>query len=61
MKVVLDTNVLASTAATRGLCADVLRAVLAEHQLVICSQIIEGKTLLYVTGGTPRGFGTERF
>jgi uncharacterized protein len=39
MKVVLDTNVLASAAATRGLCADVLRAVLAEHELVICKQI----------------------
>jgi putative PIN family toxin of toxin-antitoxin system len=36
----LDTNVLASAVATRGLCADVLRAVLAEHELVICPQII---------------------
>jgi len=41
MKVVLDTNVLASAAATRGLCADVLREVLAEHELVICKQITE--------------------
>jgi len=41
MKVVLDTNVLASAAATRGLCADVLRAVLAEHELVICKQITD--------------------
>ena len=40
MKVLLDTNVLASAAATRGLCADVLRAVLAEHQLVVSSQIV---------------------
>ena len=40
MKVMLDTNVLASAVATRGLCADVLRAVLAEHELVICPQII---------------------
>jgi putative PIN family toxin of toxin-antitoxin system len=36
----LDTNVLASAVATRGLCADVLRAVLAEHELAICPQII---------------------
>jgi putative PIN family toxin of toxin-antitoxin system len=36
----LDTNVLAAAAATRGLCADVLRAVLAEHKMVICPQII---------------------
>ena len=40
MRVMLDTNVLASAVATRGLCADVLRAVLAEHELVICPQII---------------------
>jgi len=40
MKVMLDTNVLASAVATRGLCADVLRSVLAEHELVICPQII---------------------
>jgi hypothetical protein len=39
MKVMLDTNVLASAVATRGLCADVLRAVLAEHELVICPQM----------------------
>ena len=31
---------MASAVATRGLCADVLRAVLAEHELVICPQII---------------------
>jgi len=41
MKVLLDTNVLASAAATRGLCADVLREVLAEHELVICKQITD--------------------
>jgi len=40
MRVLLDTNVLASATATRGLCADVLREVLAEHELVICPQII---------------------
>jgi putative PIN family toxin of toxin-antitoxin system len=34
MKVFLDTNVLVSAAATRGLCADVLREVLISHQLV---------------------------
>jgi putative PIN family toxin of toxin-antitoxin system len=40
MKVMLDTNVLASAVATRGLCADMLRAVLAKHELVICPQNI---------------------
>lgn len=34
MKVYFDTNVLVSAFATRGLCADLLHAVLAEHQLV---------------------------
>lgn len=34
MRVYLDTNVLVSAYATRGLCADILHAVLAEHQLV---------------------------
>lgn len=34
MKVFLDTNVLVSAFTTRGLCADLLRRVLAEHELV---------------------------
>ena len=34
MRVFLDTNVLFSAFATRGLCADVLRHVLAEHELL---------------------------
>lgn len=34
MRVFLDTNVLVSAFATRGLCADVLRLVLTEHTLV---------------------------
>lgn len=40
MKVFLDTNVLASAAATRGLCADVLRQVFASHQLFISEQVL---------------------
>jgi putative PIN family toxin of toxin-antitoxin system len=40
MKVFLDTNVLASGAATRGLCADVVRQVLASHQLFISDQVL---------------------
>ena len=35
MRVFLDTNVLVAAFATRGLCADVMRVVLAEHQLII--------------------------
>ena len=34
MRVFLDTNVLVSAFATRGICADVLRVVLAEHTMV---------------------------
>lgn len=35
MKVFLDTNVLVAAFAARGLCADVLRTVLAEHELIL--------------------------
>lgn len=35
MKVFLDTNVLASALATRGLCADLFESVLAEHELIV--------------------------
>lgn len=34
MKVFVDTNVLAAAFGTRGLCADVLRCILADHELV---------------------------
>ena len=40
MRVFVDTNVLASAAATRGLCADVLREVLASHQLLTSAQVL---------------------
>jgi uncharacterized protein len=35
VRVLLDTNVLVSAFATRGLCADVLRHVIAEHDLLV--------------------------
>lgn len=41
MKVFLDTNVLGSAVATRGLCADVLREVLVSHQLIVSDQLFE--------------------
>jgi len=40
MKIFLDTNVLASAAATRGLCADVLREVFASHDLFVSKQVL---------------------
>ncbi len=39
MKVFLDTNVLVSAMATRGLCADVLRETLASHELVVSAPL----------------------
>ena len=41
MKVFVDTNVLVAAVATRGLCADVLRAVLASHELVVSQQVLD--------------------
>ncbi len=40
MKVFLDTNVLASAATTRGLCADVLREVSARHVFLLSDQVL---------------------
>jgi len=40
MRVFLDTNVLISAVASRGLCADVMREVLISHKLVICEPLI---------------------
>lgn len=40
MKVALDTNVLVSAFATRGLCADLLYAILAEHQLMVGATVL---------------------
>lgn len=40
MKIFLDTNVLVSSAATRGLCADALREVLIHHQLVVSTPLL---------------------
>lgn len=40
MRVFLDTNVLASAIATRGICADVLQATLAEHHLLVGERVL---------------------
>jgi hypothetical protein len=42
VRVFLDTNVLAAAFTTRGLCADLVRSVLAEHQL-ITGEVILGE------------------
>lgn len=41
MRVFLDTNVLASALATRGLCSDLFRVVVAEHDLVVGEVVLE--------------------
>ena len=40
MKVFLDTNVLASSIATRGLCAELLEAVIHEHELLTSEAVL---------------------
>lgn len=49
MKVFLDTNVLVSAFATRGLCADVLRLVLSEHELLISGEVLAELTRVLQT------------
>ncbi|HET7292731.1 MAG TPA: putative toxin-antitoxin system toxin component, PIN family [Vicinamibacteria bacterium] len=44
MRVFLDTNVLVAAFATRGLCADLLRMVLAEHELLSSTTVCEELT-----------------
>jgi putative PIN family toxin of toxin-antitoxin system len=41
VRIFLDTNVLASALTTRGLCADLLQSVLAEHELIIGVRVLE--------------------
>ncbi len=41
MRVFLDTNVIVGAVAARGLCADVVREVLARHELVISRALLE--------------------
>ena len=40
MKVFLDTNVLVSAVATRGLCADLFQVVLADHELILGATVL---------------------
>ena len=41
MRVFLDTNVLVSALATRGLCADVVRIVIDQHELLVGEVVLE--------------------
>ena len=40
MKVFLDTNVLVSAFITRGLCAEIFRIILSEHDLILCTHVL---------------------
>jgi len=48
VKVFADTNVLVAAFATRGLCADVIRIVLAEHELVVSTGVLAELTRVLV-------------
>ena len=64
MRVFLDTNVLVSALATRGLCADVLRIAVAEHDLVLGETVLgELRRVLRDKMGVPCATvdSTERF
>ena len=55
MKVFLDTNVLVSAVATRGLCADVFREVLTNHHLIVSLPLLtEVETVLSNKLGAPQ-------
>ncbi len=54
MRVFLDTNVIVSALATRGLCADVMREILVRHQLVVSEALFEElRTVLRAKIGVP--------
>ena len=60
MKVFLDTNVLVAAFATRGLCADVLRNVLAEQELITGTVILsELERALHKKLGLTQEFTSE--
>jgi putative PIN family toxin of toxin-antitoxin system len=40
VKIFVDTNVVVSALATRGLCADLFRAILAEHELLLGETVL---------------------
>jgi putative PIN family toxin of toxin-antitoxin system len=56
VRVFLDTNVLVAAFATRGLCADILRQILAEHELITSEVVLtELERALHQKLGLPKG------
>ena len=41
MRVFLDTNVLASSIATRGLCGELLEIIIQDHELLTCQPVLK--------------------
>ena len=41
MRVLLDTNVLASAFGTRGVCAEIVEVVISEHRLLTCEPVLQ--------------------
>lgn len=60
MRVLLDTNVIVSVVTTRGLCSDIFRAVLADHELVTCTKVLQEVTrILHTKFSVPDGLISE--
>lgn len=60
MRVFLDTNVIVAAVAARGLCADVVREVLARHELVVSQALLEEvASVLSEKIGLPPGLISE--
>ena len=51
MKIFLDTNVLASAFATRGLCADVVREIIDSENLIVSQQVLDELKEVIISGG----------
>lgn len=49
MRIFLDTNVLASSIATRGLCSEVLELVMHDHELLTCEPLLTELKRVLVT------------
>jgi putative PIN family toxin of toxin-antitoxin system len=60
VRVFVDTNVLASAFATRGLCADVLRHILSEHELLVGEVVLaELRRVLRTKLGVPASLADD--
>ena len=60
MRVFLDTNVLASSIATRGLCNEVLESILHDHELLTCDAVLnELERVLLTKLRLPRALAAE--